>query len=155
MGWFARRPARRAGAVGVVLLLAAAAGCGGKSRADVTGTVTYRGRPVVSGSVVVIASDQMPYYGTIQTDGSFTVRQVPVGPVRLGVHSPDPYYEPPAPPEVKADLEARRQKAGIELPPKPPKGAWFKIPSRYGEPSQSGLTGEVKAPACTINCSLQ
>ncbi|MDB5313033.1 MAG: hypothetical protein JWO38_7235 [Gemmataceae bacterium] len=80
---------------------------------------------------------------------------MPVGPVRLGAHSPDPYYEPPASPEVKAELEERRRKAGMELPPKPPKGAWVATPDRRADPLKSGLTGEVKTPASTIDCALE
>src|SRR5262249_20344433 len=134
--------------------LCAITGCGA-SKADVTGTVTYRGKPLVWGTVVVIGSDHMPYYGAIQADGTFTVKNVPLGPAQVGVGSVDPYYEPKFQKlEQKARYEELRSRASIETPPKPPKGAWFPIPAKYNDPLRSGLTGEVKSPMTTIDLKL-
>lgn len=146
-------PAVRAGVV-LATALTCITGCGGPRTADVHGKVTYRGKTVVYGSVVVFGSDQMPYYGTIRLDGTFTVKKVPVGQVRLGVNSPDPYYERPLPADVKAEAEERQRRAGLEPPVKPPKGQWFTIPGRFADPRTSGLTGEVTAPETTINLAL-
>jgi hypothetical protein len=133
--------------------LCAIAGCGA-SKADVTGTVTYRGRPLVWGTVIVIGSDHIPYYGAIQADGTFNVKNVPLGPAQVGVGSSDPYYEPKFDkPEDKARYDALR--ARVQLPPKPPKGAWFPIPSKYNDALKSGLASEVKAPITTIDLNLQ
>ncbi len=126
----------------VAAALAAAAGCG-PSRSDVTGTVSYRGRPVVYGTVSVIGTDQMTYYGTIRLDGTFAVAGVPVGPAKVGVYSPDPYFEPPIPPAVKAKAEEARRAAGIEPAPKPPRGQWVRLPPKAADPLTSGLTVEV------------
>ncbi|QEL15583.1 peptidase associated/transthyretin-like domain-containing protein [Limnoglobus roseus] len=136
-----------------VIGLTVFAGCG-PSRTDVAGKVSYRGRPVVYGTVSVIGSDQITYYGAIQTDGSFAVRHVPVGAVRIGVYSPDPYFELPVPPNVKKQIEAARRAQGVEELPKPLKGQWFKIPPKYADPLTSSLTAQVEGPSPIIECSL-
>ncbi|OWK36457.1 carboxypeptidase-like regulatory domain-containing protein [Fimbriiglobus ruber] len=152
MMW-SRIPARSVRLLVVVALVVPVVGCG-KPHGDVAGRVTYRGRPVVYGTVNAIGSDQMTYYGTIQTDGTFTIRNVPVGPLRLGIYSPDPYYELPVPPAVKVRLEEARRAAGADNMPKPPKGQWFKIPPKYTDPMSSTLTGVVTAPLANIDCNL-
>jgi hypothetical protein len=57
---------RRAGLVGAVVLLAA--GCGGV--ADVSGKVTYKGKPVVTGSVTFYGPDKVPHVGAIDEKGN-------------------------------------------------------------------------------------
>ena len=146
---------RPMGAVVAAALVVASLGCGGPRRGDINGKVTFRGQPVVWGSVVVIGPDRMPYYGTIQLDGTYTVRQVPVGPVRLGVNSPDPSFKRELPADQKKELEEQRQRAGLPERVPPPKGAWFRIPDHYADPQKSGLTGEVTAPSVTIDLTLE
>jgi hypothetical protein len=147
-------PARSAGMVLLAASLCAITGCGA-SKADVTGTVTYRGKPLVWGTVIVIGSDHMPYYGFIQADGTFNVKNVPLGPAQLGVGSLNPYYEPKfEKPEHKARYEELQARVGLEMPPKPPKGAWFPIPAKYNDPLKSGLTADVKSPATTVDLKL-
>lgn len=147
--------ARRAGAVLLCVLLVGVVGCGA-SRGDVQGAVTHRGKPVVWGTVVVIGSDHMPYYGVIQLDGTFLVRNVPLGPAQIGVSSPDPNLEPRFDkPEQKVRHEELRRKAGLETLPKPPKNAWFRIPNKYNDPLKSGLTADVTSPSTTLNLTLE
>lgn len=138
----------------VAAALAAAAGCG-PGRSDVTGTVSYRGRPVVYGTVSVIGADQMTYYGTIRLDGTFAVAGVPVGPAKVGVYSPDPYFEPPIPPAVKAKVEEARRAAGIEPAPKPPKGQWVRLRPKAADPLTSGLTVEVGAQPTAVDLRVE
>jgi hypothetical protein len=151
--WLA--PARRAGLVAAAGLFAAAAGCE-KPRGDVSGKVSYKGKPVAYGTVNVIASDQMTYYGVIHADGTYAIQSVPTGPIRLGVYSPDPYFEPPVPPAVKAAMAKAREKAEAEGKglPRPPKGVWVQLPAKYADPVTSDLTGDVTAPTSVIDCQL-
>ncbi|HEY1186184.1 MAG TPA: hypothetical protein VGE74_00945 [Gemmata sp.] len=152
-----RRVTRR----GVLLALLGAAlvtatGCG-PARTDVTGTVTYKGRPVVYGTVSVIGPDQVTYYGTIQENGTFSVQGVPVGPVKLGVFSPDPYFEPPISAAEKARIAEARRASGATPPPlplKPPKGKWFRLPGKYADPLASGLTAEAAPGGAGIELRL-
>jgi hypothetical protein len=138
----------------VMAAFLAAAGCG-PNRADVTGTVSHRGRPVVYGTVSVIGSDQMTYYGTIQLDGKFAVSGVPTGPAKVGVYSPDPYFEPPIPAAVKAKVEEARRAAGIEVAPRPPKGQWVRLPPKAADPLTSGLIVEVAAQPTVVDLRVE
>ncbi|MDY3560743.1 hypothetical protein R5W23_001989 [Gemmata sp. JC673] len=136
-----------------VVMSVAVPGCG-PARTDVTGTVTYKGKSVVYGTVSVVGSDQVTYYGTIQESGAFTVSGVPVGPVKLGVFSPDPYFEPPISAAEKARHEEARRASGVPVPPKPPKGKWFRLPGKYADPLTSGLTAELTNPGSPIDLRL-
>jgi hypothetical protein len=97
-------------------LLAAACGCAGS--ATVSGKVTYRGRPVVAGSVVFLSADRTARSGVIEPDGSYTVRGVRPGAVKIGVISRDP--------AKKARGAAR------------PAG-WFPLPRQFENPESSGV----------------
>jgi hypothetical protein len=72
-----------------VLAVLVLTGCG-KEQGIVTGTVTFKDRPVVYGSVVILASDGIPRNAHISPEGSYTLPDVPCGDARLAVHSPDP-----------------------------------------------------------------
>src|SRR4051812_35300699 len=78
---------------GLSALLTAACGCGGGS-GSLTGKVTYKGKTVASGSVMAIGSDGIARYSKIAPDGTYTITDLPVGDVKLGVHSPDPRPDP-------------------------------------------------------------
>ena len=89
-----RGPRRR-----VVVILAALGVAGGAigwalrgrtPSTEVSGTVTSDGRPVVFGTVTLLAVDRRAYSAAIGADGRFTVSNVPPGPVQIAVSSPDP-----------------------------------------------------------------
>jgi hypothetical protein len=116
------------------------AGCGARA-GDVTGTVTYQGKTVASGTVIIAGSDSLTYYGTIENDGSYRVAKVPIGLARLTVVSPGP---------VDADLAGAKPPANTKLPIRreaprfrgdPAK--WFPIPKELGDFATSGLTVSV------------
>src|SRR5262245_41962740 len=65
---------KRARALALLVVLAAAAGCGGT--ATVNGKVTYQGRPVLSGSVIVLNADGTARSGVILRDGTYAVEGV-------------------------------------------------------------------------------
>lgn len=106
--------------------------------ATVEGRVTYQGRPVVYGSVVIISADKTARSGVILPDGSYKVEQVHPGPVRIEIHSPDPAKGRGIP---AADEEKR--------PPGTQRGetrpGWFPLPSRFGVAATSGLDTTVTA----------
>ncbi|VTT96639.1 unnamed protein product [Gemmataceae bacterium] len=145
---------RRYRAVGVACAVALLTGCGPEFTA-VSGKVTQKGRPVVYGTVTVIGSDQATYYTTIQLDGTYSVAGVPVGPAKFAVYSPDPYYEPPVPPAVKARMEEARRAAGTTPPPRPPKGKWFRIPPKYADPVTSGLAVDLEGPTAVFDIRVE
>lgn len=55
-----------------------------------TGRVTSQGKPVVFGTVTLLTSDHRTVFVPIRPDGTFLVKGVPRGPVRIAVSSPDP-----------------------------------------------------------------
>src|SRR5436309_21644 len=68
--------------------LVALSGCSGA--ATIKGKVTFQGRPVTHGSVILISADGRGHSGVIQHDGSFTVEDVPRGQAKVAVVSRNP-----------------------------------------------------------------
>lgn len=115
-------------------------GCGGVSTTEVTGTVKYRDKPLTTGSITLLASDNNLYIGSIEANGQFSIPKVPVGPVKIAVSSPNPN-----------DVETRGSGASATIGEriggsraKPVPAGWVPIPEKYGDPQNSGLTGDAK-----------
>lgn len=121
----------------VGLLLALVSGCGGST---LRGKVSYRERPVLSGSVIALQADGTARSGVIQPDGSYEVEGLSRGPVRLGVLSPDPARARSILPTPK--VEAR---GGKRPRTKPGTNGWYPLPASLGDPEKSGLTCELTA----------
>ena len=140
-------PRRTSALVAAALL--AAAGCGGGGRThSLTGKVTYQGKPVIYGSVLVRCADGTQQAGNIQPDGTYTVADLPAGPVKLGVISPEPPDPASRPPPPGA-------------PGAPPPGLrpvdrskWFKLPEECGDPDKSGKAATVQAGTTTFDIQL-
>lgn len=126
-----------------VSVLVFTAGCGAKV-ATVSGKVTYQGKPVVYGVVSIIGPDGITQSGSIEPDGSFTVRGVGVGEGKVAVTS----MKPPDGTGSKAKGVGRDAPGDDERKPAEPDPAaspeviknWFPIPAKYGDHKQSGLT---------------
>src|SRR5947209_4374509 len=69
-------------------LLALAAGCAG--RGNVTGKVTYQGKPLVWGTVQFEGSDHIIKQGNIQSDGTYSLQGVATGEAKVAVSSINP-----------------------------------------------------------------
>jgi hypothetical protein len=106
------------------------------SSTTASGKVTYQGKPVVWGSVTLVAADGSVHQAGIEPDGTYTVSNVPVGSVKVGVES----SAPPVPGVRGRDGDAR----GSVPPPAPPPGAWFPLPANLSDPAKSGLTIEIR-----------
>ncbi|RCS47752.1 hypothetical protein DTL42_14645 [Bremerella cremea] len=122
----------------LVLLLIAAVGCGsaGPEMGDVKGTVTYKGKPLTTGTITFVPeTDGLPNaFAEIQTDGTYVAQTrdfgngVPVGKHRVMIiavkdHGPE------------APVEAI-------------------LPVKYSSDSQSGLKAEVSAGENIIDFPL-
>ena len=113
----------------VLLALALlAAGCGGNN-ATISGKVTYKGRAVASGAVVVRNPDNTASKGAIQPDGTYAVSGVARGRVQIGVLSARP--------------EKERMRDG------------FALPRQYGKPGVSGLECEVTGSRVTHDIEMK
>lgn len=114
----------------------------GRPSGVVTGKVTFRGKPVYTGAVIIVGKDGIAAAGPIETDGTYVVQKAPVGDVAVGVISKDPVYlhqmtmlrstRTPVP------ASALRASTGFE------RKKWFPIPKEYEEPVHSGLSFSVK-----------
>jgi hypothetical protein len=128
---------KRVGLLLPAALAVALSGCGGP--ATVNGKVIYQGRPVLSGSVIVLNADGTAEEGVIQPDGTYSVEGVNRGRVRIGVLSPDPAH-------ARSILKPGVNQANHPRPdPKAARAGWFPLPRNLGDPEKSGLTCEVSA----------
>jgi hypothetical protein len=138
-----------------LLALALAIGAGvsgcGKRSATVSGQVTYKGKPVTSGTVVFFGADGQPSPpATVQEDGTYKATTVPTGPVKVVVDNPPPLQyglKQKAPKEMANDPEiqqaAQQAKNYVPTPPK------------YGDVKQSGLTTELSGGSNNYNIELK
>jgi hypothetical protein len=122
-------------AFAAVVLIGFATGCSQKP-CSVSGRVTYQGRPVSSGSIVFYCANDQIVRGVIDTDGAYTIPNVPRGMVRVTVkaHSraPEGFRKRLAtPPMINGPVTPDTQQFGKEQV-RP-------IPARYGVPGESGL----------------
>lgn len=147
------RPVRAAWA-GVLACLAV--GCGGQG--DISGTVTYKGKPVVTGSVTFYGPDKVAHIGAIDEQGNYKVAGVPTGTAEIAVASPDPVgsglgnaiggkapkpTNPNDPPPAAAASKVTR-----------PAG-WQLLPAHFGEAKSSKLTREVRGGDNKIDLALE
>jgi hypothetical protein len=90
-------------------------------RANLTGKATYQGTAMQGGSVRAVSTqdDSLGASGVINTDGSFTLQNVPLGPIKISVST-------------------RGMK---EFDP----DHFIEIPSKYADPETSGITADIKA----------
>lgn len=128
-----RRPLPISGWMYTCLLAAILSGCSGEPLGQISGTVTYQGQPVTSGSVVFEDSSAgISVNAPLGPDGSFTVETFD----RDGL--PPGTYQVAVSPRGFATEGAPLVTPGNESAPASP------IPSKYHTPATSGLTREVK-----------
>jgi hypothetical protein len=117
-------------------------GCG-KNKGSVKGKITFDGKPVIFGTIVVADESYRDYRGKIESDGSYALEGVPHGTLKIAIFSPDPKLQAPKewkrPPGMEgAKIEKK------ELPPPGPLAIdvakWFPIPERYNHHETSELT---------------
>lgn len=130
-----------------IVLIAAAAGCQGTG--NVSGKVTYKDKPLVYGTVLIVASDGTIHQGSIREDGTYTVQGIQVGEARVAVNSPDPTTPLMRRAEPQgAELEEDRRRKSL-------KPKWFAIPADYGDPNKSGLKLQVRGGANAHDIDLK
>jgi hypothetical protein len=127
------------------------AGCsGGGGIGALSGKVTYQGKPVIYGVVVVRLADGTQRTVNIEPDGSYTAPDLPPGVVKLGVQSPEP-------PDPSAQKPRSRGSAPAPAAPRPTvdRSKWFQIPDQLADPDKSGISTTVKAGANSFDIQLQ
>jgi hypothetical protein len=136
----------------VVATAAALAGCSGHN-AVLSGHVTYQGKTVTSGSVIVVNEDGTAESGVIQPDGSYSVVGVKRGHVKIGVLSPEPAR---ARSIVKSEAARPKGTAKMSAADRKAMGAgWFSIPRQLGNPHTSGVGCDVSASRVEFTIELR
>jgi hypothetical protein len=125
-------------------------GCGG-GVADVSGTVSYNGNPVKSGTVTVRASDGTVYSGTIE-NGNYVVVGIPSGEVKFTVVSPEYAAEKPI-------ASSAAEGAGRNVQPKTGNtrksaDGWFPIATKFADPDKSGIATTLKTGPNTFAIAM-
>jgi hypothetical protein len=127
------------------------AGCGGTG--DLSGKVSYNGKPLVVGSVLLIGVDNKPRTTWIE-DGTYHFAGVPVGEAKIAVFSPDP-----------AEVEARRRRSSARRSPprqqdapRPPavdNSSWFPIPAEYSDIDHPELRATINRGPNTYDLEMK
>ncbi|HZZ81612.1 MAG TPA: hypothetical protein VFE62_24130 [Gemmataceae bacterium] len=106
-------------------------GCG-PSIGEVKGTVTYGDQTVKTGKVIIFGSDGVPKTADIQRDGTYSIKDVAFGNVKIAVQSPNPAQAAPK----ERDKPASVDPVDVQN--------WFAIHPSYNDPGTSGLTATLK-----------
>src|SRR5262249_34252536 len=106
--------------------------------------VSYKGKPVALGSVLLFGADGKPRTSSIETDGSYHFADVPVGEAKLAVYSPDPAEQDKQRKPVRQRKSSRKKPLPKDAPVAPALPAvdrtkWFAIPAEYSDVDHSGL----------------
>ena len=151
------------------LLAGLAVGCGGSNTpANIKGKVTYKGQPLPGGSVT-FTGDAGSYPSSINSDGTYSVKDVPVGTFAIivdtesvnpkgGTSADDKDLKKKDKQQAKGIEAARKQRmeqegiggggggGGGGFGPAPPEvlaAMYMKIPAKYGDKRTSGLRMDV------------
>jgi hypothetical protein len=111
-------------------VLFVAAGCS-RSTGTVSGKVTFKGEPLSVGMVTFVPQEGPTQTCSIEPDGRYTLRKVPVGLCNISVVDG----------QLSRGLWNLQEKKRVDDNPASktsPRG--LRIPPRYSDPSQSGLT---------------
>jgi len=127
------------------LLTLTVTGCG--RRGDVSGKVTYKGKPLVFGTVQFEGSDHMVKQGNINNDGTYSVRGVTTGEAKVAVSSANPN---------SSDFQVRMPESlRKKIPPRPEVKGWFPIPQEYQDLSKPKLSYTVNSGQNTFDIDLK
>jgi hypothetical protein len=127
-----------------IIVLTLVVGCG--RTGDVSGKVTYKGKPLVFGTVQFEASDKSIQQGNIDKDGSYSIPGVPTGEAKAAVNSSNP---------KGGDFQPLQREGRPPPPPRPDYPGWFPIPAEYQDLSKPRLTYTIKSGQNTIDIELK
>lgn len=149
-------PSRRFAAIAAFSAALFVAGCGGGT-GSVSGKVASKSKgKVVTGTVMFQGAGGVAKHGMIKDDGSYQIDDIPAGSYKVTVSSPDPskFVARGDPNEGGRAMPGKDQPRGAKTAPAAATAGWFPIADKYGDPTQSGLTAEVKRGATTHNIDL-
>ena len=120
----------------VLLATLFATGCGSKIAA-VKGKIAYRTKPVQSGQITFINAQGSSASGTINSDGSYLVTNVPRGPVMVTVKCVEPEWQ------TKTDSDEKSIVSKSH------------VPVKYNTPETSDLKFDISSNSQTIDIELK
>jgi hypothetical protein len=149
------------------------AGCtrAAEQQAEVSGKVTYNGKPLPGGKVTFVSANGYAGHGTISPQGEYSVMS-PLGEVRIGVDNTmlrsDPQWEKnknkghlPIPKAKTGEAQETQTKSAGASGTKQwvtgrqgVVGTYIHIPGRYADPTLSGLKFTVTSGSQTHNIEL-
>jgi hypothetical protein len=121
----------------------------------VAGKVTYQGKPVHVGSVVVVVGDGIPRAARIDPGGGYAVPDVPCGEARVAVHSPDPAGAGKIYEEEQIKLQKGLRPPADRKPAATDRDKWFPIPDEYRDFGRSGLAVTVRPGTTPFDISMK
>jgi len=126
----------------------------GCRKGTLTGNVSYKGKPVTSGTVTAYDEDGTAHQGTISEEGNYSIDGIPKGTIRLTVTSPDPNAGQAIPKDADKERVAKMREHKANQDQGTPVKGWRKLPAKYSELSTSDLTFEVKGGTNTYDIPL-
>jgi hypothetical protein len=132
--------------------LLVACGCG---PGEVAGTATLNGKPIVSGSVIILASNSMTYTGQLDENGGYRIEKVPRGAAQVAIASPNPsaLYVKGGPKDANNRFKPAAAVTPAQAPAAPPP-KWFPVPTQFAEFETSGLRLTVGGGVNTFDIPL-
>lgn len=126
-------------------------GCGGPNQ--VSGKVTFEGKPVSLGTIVFVGADGAPQTSLIASDGTFEVMGLRPGLAKVAVISLDPAGLDPT---FEAELQDKFAKMGLTFPTVAQTPSdWFPIPHAYADVETSQLTADIKPGTTQLEIKLE
>lgn len=122
--------------------------CGGPKTNEVSGKVLYKGQPLPRGDISFFSPDGKRVGTSPIFEGNYDVKDAPVGMDSVTVSGGSPGNESMgAPPRMGQGKKVIPMKMGERSKPlvveaKKP-GEQFRVPAKYGDPKESGLSFEV------------
>jgi hypothetical protein len=123
------------------------AGCSGRGVGEVSGKVTYKERPLTTGSITFIAPNIPPIVARIEPDGSYVAKNVPAGDVVITIMSLDPAAVSKVQGKSASDLPPEAPRNSSNQRDRPDNTGWFAIPVKYSHAGSSDLKLSVKPGA--------
>jgi len=165
------KPGRRLVVGLAVFCCVVSSGCAG-GVGDISGKITYKGKPVVYGTVGFVGADGLPRSSRINPDGTYTVKDVAAGEAKITIDSPQPVSkegsgggggrqkgrdaakEKDAPKDApKVDRGGGREEAPEYVDPQIAKN-WVQIPPSYGDVAKTKLRFTVRKGPNTYDIIL-
>jgi hypothetical protein len=122
---------------------------------DLSGRVTYKGKPLKMGFIIFMSVDCKRITAPIDADGTYSCIEVPVGEVRISIFCPEPE-------DPRKNLDHKIGNANIQrgleqlvAQYEEAKKKWTSIPEDYEEFNKEKLMGVIKENQKTLDIDLQ